>query len=41
MRIGDIARCKFLDYAADAMDDSAFGLHLVAQVDPRDLGRHF
>jgi AraC-like DNA-binding protein len=40
-RVSAIAQCKFLDYAADAMDDSAFGLHLAAQVDPRDVGLHF
>jgi AraC-like DNA-binding protein len=29
---------KFLDLAAEAMDDSAFGLHLAEEADPRDAG---
>jgi AraC-like DNA-binding protein len=37
-RISAIAQAKFLDLAADAMDDSAFGLHLAGQIDPRDVG---
>jgi AraC-like DNA-binding protein len=40
-RVSAIGQCKFLDYAAEAMDDSAFGLHLAVQVDPRDVGLHF
>jgi AraC-like DNA-binding protein len=31
-------QARFLDYAAEAMDDSAFGLHLAEQSDPRDAG---
>ena len=27
-RVSAIGQCKFLEYAAEAMDDSAFGLHL-------------
>ena len=32
------AQAKFLDYAAEALDDSAFGLHLAEMTDPRDAG---
>jgi len=37
-RVSAVAQAKFLDYAAEAMDDSAFGLHLAEQADPRDAG---
>ena len=40
-RVAAIAQVKFLDYAAEAMNDSAFGLHLVEQTDPRDAGIYF
>jgi len=40
-RIPAVAQVKFLDYAAEAMNDSAFGLHLVEQADPRDAGIYF
>ena len=40
-RISAIAQVKFLDFAAEAMNDSAFGLHLAGQVDPRDVGIFF
>jgi AraC-like DNA-binding protein len=40
-RISAVAQVKFLDYAAEAMNDSAFGLHLVEQTDPRDAGVWF
>lgn len=40
-RISAVAQVKFLDYAAEAMNDSAFGLHLVEQTDPRDTGIYF
>jgi AraC-like DNA-binding protein len=40
-RVSAIGQCKFLDYAAEAMDDSAFGLHLARQVDPRDAGMFY
>jgi AraC-like DNA-binding protein len=40
-RVSAIGQCKFLDYAAEALDDSAFGLHLAAQIDPRDVGLYF
>jgi AraC-like DNA-binding protein len=37
-RVPAVGQAKFLDYAAEAMDDSAFGLHLAEQADPRDAG---
>jgi hypothetical protein len=37
-RVSAVGQAKFLDYAAQAMDDSAFGLHLAEQADPRDAG---
>jgi AraC-like DNA-binding protein len=40
-RVSAIGQCRFLDYAAEAMDDSAFGLHLAKQIDPRDVGLYF
>jgi AraC-like DNA-binding protein len=40
-RVSAIGQCKFLEYSAEAMDDSAFGLHLAAQIDPRDVGLYF
>jgi hypothetical protein len=40
-RISAVAQVKFLDYAAEAMNDSAFGLHLGEQTDPRDAGIYF
>jgi AraC-like DNA-binding protein len=40
-RISAVAQVKFLDYAAEAMGDSAFGLHLAGQIDPRDVGIFF
>jgi AraC-like DNA-binding protein len=40
-RVSAIAQVKFLDYAAEAMNDSAFGLHLAGQIDPRDVGIFF
>jgi hypothetical protein len=40
-RVSAVAQVKFLDYAAEAMNDSAFGLHLVEQSDPRDAGIYF
>ena len=33
------SRC--IDYAAEAMNDSAFGLHLAGQINPRDVGMYF
>src|SRR5580698_213271 len=40
-RVSAVGQCRFLDYAAEAMDDSAFGLHLAKQIDPRDVGLYF
>lgn len=37
-RISAVGQAKLLDYAAEAMDDSAFGLHLAQLTDPRDAG---
>jgi AraC-like DNA-binding protein len=37
-RVAAVGQAKFLDYAAEAMDDSAFGLHLAEQADLRDAG---
>jgi AraC-like DNA-binding protein len=37
-RVSAIGQAKLLDYAAEVMDDSAFGLHLAEQADPRDAG---
>jgi hypothetical protein len=41
LRVSAIGQCKFLEYAAEAMNDSAFGLHLAGQIDPRDAGMYF
>ncbi len=40
-RVSAIGQCKFLEYAAEAMDDSAFGVYLARQIDPRDVGTYF
>jgi hypothetical protein len=40
-RVSAIGQCRFIEYAAEAMDDSAFGLHLAGQIDPRDVGMYF
>jgi hypothetical protein len=40
-RVSAIAQCRFLELAAEAMDESAFGLHLAKQIDPRDVGLYF
>jgi AraC-like DNA-binding protein len=40
-RLSAVAQVKFLDYAAEAMNDSAFGLHLIEHTDPRDAGIYF
>jgi AraC-like DNA-binding protein len=37
-RISAVGQAKFLEYVAEAIDDSAFGLHLAEQSDPRDVG---
>ena len=36
-----LAQAKVLDFAAEATEDSAFGLHLALQADPRDAGIFF
>jgi hypothetical protein len=41
VRVIAIAQAKFLELAAEATDDSAFGLHLAAEIDPRDVGIFF
>jgi AraC-like DNA-binding protein len=40
-RVSAEAQARFLDYAAEAMEESAFGLHLAEQIDPRDAGMLF
>jgi AraC-like DNA-binding protein len=40
-RISAIAQGKLLEYAAEALDDSAFGLHLAQQSNPREAGLLF
>jgi Arabinose-binding domain of AraC transcription regulator, N-term len=37
-RVSAIGQIKFLEYAAEAMDDAAFGLHLAEQSNPREAG---
>ena len=37
-RVSAAAQGKFLELAAEAMDDGAFGLHLAEEADPRDAG---
>jgi AraC-like DNA-binding protein len=37
-RISAVGQSKFLALAAETMDDSAFGLHLAVNADPRDAG---
>ena len=40
-RISAASQGKFLEYAAEALDDSAFGLHLAKEANPRDAGLVF
>ena len=40
-RISATAQSKLLEYAAEAVDDSAFGLHLAERVNPRAAGLLF
>ena len=40
-RVSAVAQARLLDYASEAMHDSAFGLHLAAQADPKDAGIFF
>jgi AraC-like DNA-binding protein len=37
-RVSALAQSKLLEYAAEALDDGALGLHLAEQADPRDAG---
>jgi AraC-like DNA-binding protein len=37
-RVSAVGQGRFLDYAAEAIDDGAFGLHLAEQTNPRDAG---
>jgi AraC-like DNA-binding protein len=40
-RISAASQGRFLEYAAEAMDDGAFGLHLAAEANPREAGLLF
>ena len=40
-RVSAVGQVKFLEYAAEAMDDTAFGLHLAEQTNPREAGLLF
>ena len=40
-RISAASQGKFLEYAAEALDDSAFGLHLAEEANPREAGLLF
>ena len=40
-RISASAQSKLLEYAAEALNDSAFGLHLAQQTNPREVGLLF
>lgn len=40
-RVPSAAQAKFLEYAAEALRDSALGLHLAAEGDPRTVGLAF
>jgi AraC-like DNA-binding protein len=40
-RISAASQGKFLEYAAEATDDSAFGLHLAEEANPREAGLLF
>ena len=37
-RISAVGQSRLLDYAAEAIEDTVFGLHLAEQTDPRDAG---
>jgi AraC-like DNA-binding protein len=41
VRVPAIAQGEFLEYAAEAIGDAAFGLHLAEQADPREAGLLF
>jgi hypothetical protein len=40
-RISAAAQSKLLEYAAEALDDGAFGVHLAQQANPREVGLLF
>ena len=40
-RVSAAAQSKFLEYAAEALDDGALGLHLAEQANPREAGLMF
>ena len=40
-RISAASQGKFLEYAAEALDDSAFGFHLAEEANPREAGLVF
>jgi hypothetical protein len=40
-RISAASQGKFLEYAAEALDDNAFGLHLAKRANPRETGLLF
>jgi AraC-like DNA-binding protein len=37
-RISAVSQAKFLEYSAEALNDSSFGLHLAVQANPREAG---
>jgi hypothetical protein len=39
-RVSAVGQCKSIDCAAEAMNDSAFGVHLAGQIDPRGPAWH-
>jgi AraC-like DNA-binding protein len=41
LRISAASQSKLLEYVAEALDDSAFGLHLAQQANPREVGLLF
>jgi AraC-like DNA-binding protein len=40
-RVSAVGQSRLLDYAAEAIDDTAFGLHLAEEADPRNVGIFF
>ena len=40
-RVTTLLQARFLEYSAEALGDTAFGLHLAEQGDPRDAGLIF
>ncbi len=41
LRIPAAAQCQFMEFAAEALNDSAFGLHLAIEANPRGVGMLF